>query len=124
MMRRATRRRLAFLLSLSLLAARSLAADKIDLERRAPGAAVFSKYCVLCHGVRAEGDGVAAQNLNPRPANLRVSTLSDAQKEAIIRNGGSGVGRSPAMPPWREELNQRQIEDLIAYLASLTPARQ
>ena len=88
----------------------------------ARGAAIFSKYCVLCHGADARGDGVAARSLDPRPANLRRSALSSAQKETIIRNGGGGVGRSPSMPPWREELDERQIADLLTYLSTLKSA--
>lgn len=104
----------------------SVHADEAPKKKRdgpvARGAAVFGKYCVLCHGANAEGDGIAARNLDPRPANLRRSTLSVAQKEAIIRDGGNGVGRSSSMPPWRQELNDRQIADLLAYLASLKRA--
>lgn len=106
--------------------AASVHADQAPKKKRdgpvARGAAVFDRYCMLCHGARAEGDGVAARNLDPRPANLRRSTLSGAQKEAIIRNGGGAVGRSASMPPWRDELNERQIADLLSYLAALKPA--
>jgi mono/diheme cytochrome c family protein len=88
------------------------------------GAAIFKKYCVLCHGDKGEGDGIAAKNHNPRPANLTRSELSDAQKEAIIRNGGGSVGRSEAMPPWRQELSDRQIKDLIGFLRTIKTAKQ
>jgi len=123
-------RRLAPLLG-ALLAATAPAtasADGTAIEALdaagARGAKVFRRYCVLCHGARAQGDGVAAKNLNPRPANLTVSVLSDANKEAIIRNGGASVGRSASMPPWRHELSDRQIHDLIDFLGQINVAKR
>lgn len=117
----------ALVLSLGSIPLAADAADPAAKGRRSPsarGSAVFEKYCVLCHGANAEGDGVAAKYHNPRPANLTMSALSDAQKEAIIREGGAGVGRSRAMPPWRQELDDRQIADLIAYLGTLRKAKR
>lgn len=120
-------RRLGLFLSLWSLLAPAAAGDPIRKTRDgtgARGAAIFKKYCVLCHGDKAEGDGVAAKYYNPRPANLTLSPLSNAQKEAIIRNGGRGVGRSEAMPPWRQELSDRQIKDVIAFLGTVKAAKQ
>ncbi|MBI3898430.1 MAG: cytochrome c [Gammaproteobacteria bacterium] len=80
------------------------------------GSIVFRTYCVLCHGPHADGEGRAAKNLMPPPANLTVSAASDEYKERIIRNGGAAVERSPFMPPWGQELTDEQIHDVIAYL--------
>ncbi len=117
-------RRLRGLLSLGLLAAACHAADAADGTDLSPGAAVYIKYCVLCHGVGAEGNGPAAKNLNPRPANLTRSALTNTQKEEIIRNGGASLGRSASMPPWRDELNDREIRDLINFLATVKTRKQ
>lgn len=83
------------------------------------GSIVFRTYCVLCHGANGEGDGRAARQYAPRPANLTASALSDMAKERIIRGGGASVGRSPFMPPWGQELTDEQISDLIAYLRAV-----
>lgn len=83
------------------------------------GSIVFRTYCVLCHGASGEGNGRAAAQYVPRPANLTVSVLADQDKERIIRGGGASVGRSPFMPPWGHELTDEQIEDLIAYLRAI-----
>ncbi|MBL8510075.1 MAG: cytochrome c [Betaproteobacteria bacterium] len=80
------------------------------------GSIVYRTYCVLCHGSSGQGDGRAAKRYMPPPANLVMSRVNDAYKEAIIRGGGQVVGRSPFMPPWGEELSNEQIRDLIAYL--------
>lgn len=34
------------------------------------GAELFAQNCVSCHGPKGEGDGVAGENLSPRPRNL------------------------------------------------------
>ena len=80
---------------------------------------MFQKYCVLCHGDKADGNGAAASLHNPRPANLTISPYSDAYKENIIRNGGKALGRSAGMPPWGKELSDLEIESVIAYLQTL-----
>ena len=80
------------------------------------GSIVFKTYCILCHGADGEGDGRASKIHNPKPANLTLSFLTDAQKEIIIRTGGAAVGRSPIMPAWGEHLTDEQIKDVVAYL--------
>jgi len=83
------------------------------------GYIVFKTNCVLCHGIHADGNGRAARNYNPRPANLRLSDKSDQYKEMIIRNGGGAMGRSAFMPPWGQELTDEQIRDVVYYLSVL-----
>ena len=83
------------------------------------GYIVFKTNCVLCHGIHADGNGRAARNYNPRPANLRLSTKNDQYKEMIIRNGGGAMGRSAFMPPWGQELTDEQIRDVVYYLSVL-----
>jgi mono/diheme cytochrome c family protein len=83
------------------------------------GSIVFKTYCILCHGTDGEGDGRASKIHNPKPANLTLSFLTDAQKEIIIRTGGGAVGRSPIMPAWGEHLTDEQIKDVVAYLKKI-----
>lgn len=83
------------------------------------GSIVFNNYCILCHGVKADGNGRAARLYNPRPANLVLSDKNDDYKELIIRRGGTALGRSEFMPPWGEELTDEQIRDVITYLRSI-----
>jgi mono/diheme cytochrome c family protein len=83
------------------------------------GGLVYANYCVTCHGFNADGNGRAARLYNPRPANLRMSDKNDPYFRLIIRMGGEGMGRSQFMPPWREELTEEQIDDLVAYLRSI-----
>lgn len=83
------------------------------------GRVVFEARCVLCHGVEADGNGQMARLLDPHPANLQRSVLDDAARNAIVRHGGASVGRSAAMPRWEAELEEQQLRDVIAYVASV-----
>lgn len=88
----------------------------VDFYQDVRGSIVFKTYCILCHGIKADGTGRAAGNYNPRPANLTISIATDAYKEAIIRKGGAAMGRSQFMPPWGLELSDEQIKDVVFYL--------
>jgi mono/diheme cytochrome c family protein len=81
------------------------------------GYIVFKTHCVMCHGIHADGNGRAAKNYNPRPANLRLSDKSEKYKEMIISKGGAAMGRSAFMPPWGQELTDEQIHDVVYYLS-------
>lgn len=87
------------------------------------GSIVFRTYCALCHGENADGKGRLAEGKIPPPANLTKTFLSDAQKEEIIRKGGMGVNRSPFMPPWKDELSNEQIKDVISYINFISKSK-
>jgi len=94
----------------------------------APGDAVsgqklFQTYCYVCHGLKGQGDGVAAQNLKTKPRDLTddhvMSTRTDRQLFDAIRQRGSGAHSSLAMPDWGEHLQEQAIWDLVAYVRLL-----
>ena len=86
------------------------------------GNIVFENYCILCHGIKADGTGRAAKLYNPKPANLVLSDKNDEYKELLIRQGGAALGRSEFMPPWGNELTTEQITDVVGYLRSINQA--
>ena len=88
----------------------------VEYYRDVRGAIVFKTYCVLCHGPRGDGQGRAAMNYSPPPADLTRSESTDEYKERIIRKGGPALGRSQFMPPWEQELTPEQIQDVVFYL--------
>ena len=90
----------------------------------ARGAAVFSKYCALCHGSGGAGDGRAASMQKVPPADLTASTRSPSYKLQIVREGGAGLGRSSSMPAWREVLSDTEIADVVEYLETLSSTRR
>ncbi|MES2208226.1 MAG: c-type cytochrome [Pseudomonadota bacterium] len=83
------------------------------------GETAFKRYCILCHGVNADGKGRAAKNYDPKPANLRASDKNTIYKTMIVTKGGAAMGRSAFMPQWSEELTKEQITDVVTYLNSI-----
>ena len=83
------------------------------------GRAVFKQRCMVCHGEQADGNSNLGQLMQPHPANLLRSTLSDQERERIVRQGGAAVGRSSSMPSWQTELSDVEIAAVVAYVGSL-----
>ncbi len=88
-----------------------------DDERR--GEVVFKTNCILCHGIKANGNGRAARLYNPPPANLTRSDKNDDYKRMIITLGGAAMGRSEFMPVWGQQLSKQEINDVVAYLRTV-----
>ena len=98
-------------------------AAKAKYKQAARGAVVYKAYCVLCHG--AEGMGGSRMNKLHSDVSLKISNLSSAEYDEIIRKGGAALGRSEYMPGWESELTQEQIDDVVVYLALLNdPVRR
>lgn len=87
------------------------------------GKAKYDTLCVTCHGASGAGDGVAAASLNPKPRNFSdkaaMSTRTDDQLSAVIKNGGASAGLSASMPPWGAMLNDADIANVVAYIRTL-----
>lgn len=84
---------------------------------------IYLQRCVLCHGPKGQGNGVAAVNLKPKPRDLHDkawhSATSDQAIAAIIVQGGAGVGRSMMMPPNPDLAHQPGVVDgLVAIVRS------
>lgn len=61
------------------------------------GPALFAQNCVLCHGPKGLGDGVAASSLNPRPRNLMSDPFKNGDTvEQIEKTLKSGLNQMPA----------------------------
>ena len=90
------------------------------------GRALYRHYCLNCHGEEGMGDGFNAFNLDPRPRSLADSAFqaghSDADLLAAIRSGGGAVGLSTGMPPWGRTLNERQMQNVVEYVRTLSGA--
>ena len=109
-------------ITLALASASALASSYETLPGKTPvarGAALFSKYCSLCHGAGGAGDGRAASVQNVPPANLTVSWRTRDYKMQIVRDGGAAVGRSSSMPAWRDVLTDADIANVVDYVQTL-----
>jgi cbb3-type cytochrome c oxidase subunit III len=78
------------------------------------GKKIYEQNCATCHGVKGKGDGVIGMSLNPKPRNFVEAKFkygsTDKDLYKVISNG-KGV-----MPPWKGTLNDKQINDVIAYV--------
>jgi mono/diheme cytochrome c family protein len=84
----------------------------------AKGKAQYEKYCVACHGPQGKGDGPAGRMLKPPAADFTSAgskKKSEAELAQVVENGKPGT----AMGPWKGQLSQAELMDLIGYLMTL-----
>lgn len=84
---------------------------------------LYKCYCTPCHGLKGNGDGFNAKNLDPRPAKHAdpnfMTRRTDQELFDAISVGGKGIGKSTLMPPWGNTFDKGQIESLVQYLRKL-----
>jgi mono/diheme cytochrome c family protein len=88
----------------------------------AAGEKLYQTRCSPCHGSDGKAATPTAQALNPKPRDhtdgAYMNQLSDEHLAKIIKNGGPAVGKSSIMPA-HTDLNDQQIEDVIAFVRTL-----
>ncbi|MEZ6100178.1 MAG: c-type cytochrome [Pirellulaceae bacterium] len=100
--------------------------DTVDRSRLAHGQDVYQQRCAACHGVTGDGNGVAAEYLDPKPRDYRrgifkFSSTGRAGKplrsdlKRIIMRGAKGT----SMPNFRW-LPDEDMEPLIDYVTLLS----
>jgi mono/diheme cytochrome c family protein len=107
----------------ALLGLRGLAATPAPATAPGPGQALYTMYCAVCHGESGRGDGPSAASFASKPSNLtdgrRFNQLPEEFFVNVVLNGGPAEGLSPGMPPFRGNLNEEQIRQIVAYLRSM-----
>lgn len=84
------------------------------------GSDVYQTYCIGCHGPNQDGNGPNSVSLDPKPRNLRdVPFMQAMSYQRIWTSVHLGVPGT-AMPRWANTLSDTQIQDVIAYVFSLT----
>ena len=91
-------------------------AESADL---ALGQSLWLNNCAGCHGEQAQGDGVAAQWLEPQPKNLAVREYTRSMLADVLWNGVHGS----AMPAWRD-LNTAERSALASVVQSFSALEQ
>ncbi len=82
------------------------------------GEVIFKAQCIICHGEKGRGDGLAAAALNPKPRDFTSDPFCKADLVTLktsIKNGKN------AMPPFGGILSQEQIEDVLAHERGFCP---
>jgi mono/diheme cytochrome c family protein len=75
------------------------------------GAAVYAEFCQACHGARGEAIGTG-------PAFAAIQYHAGTARDVIVGGKASDTASSPAMPPYGKLLDQAQIDDVLAYMAT------
>jgi len=92
------------------------------------GEKLYQQYCTPCHGVKGDGNGFNAVNLDPRPTNhadaVLMSKKSDGELNDAISGGGRAVGKATLMPPWGNTFSKDQIGSIVLYLRKLCGCRE
>ena len=89
---------------------------------------MYDKHCTECHGVDGKGDGPGASYVAPRPRDFSSgrykirstetgSVPTDEDLVTSVRHGLYGT----AMPGWDRILSDADIQDVVAYIKSLSP---
>ncbi len=93
-------------------------ADAVSLQR---GELLFSFHCVVCHGPAGQGNGPVVKFWREdarRPANLTEARFREYPDGILYTVVTQGLG---AMPPLRENMNERQYWDVINFVHTLQP---
>lgn len=94
------------------------------------GTQVYDAHCAECHGAHGRGDGPSAAFLKPRPRDFTSGTFklrttetgSGPTRDDLIQTVRRGMYGS-AMPGWDRILPDEDINDVVAYVESLSPRR-
>ncbi len=82
----------------------------------------FAQNCSVCHGVTGEGNGPAAINLVPRPANLHEHAIYGVHTDGTLYDWiTNGYPENPAMPAWGDTLTDEERWAVVSYLRTLPP---
>ena len=81
------------------------------------GADVFKTNCVTCHGDNGEGDGIASQSLDPKPANLIDLSKQVGDDYLFWRVSEGKPGTS--MVAWKGILTEEQVWQVVTFIRTL-----
>lgn len=80
----------------------------------------YDLYCVQCHGVNRDGNGVNSTAMSVKPRDHTDSkAMGDTPDDVLykaIKGGGLAVGKSVLMPRWEGVLTDAEIKDMVGYL--------
>ena len=84
------------------------------------GRAMYEGHCASCHGMNGDGNGPEAVALNPSPTNFQsaavMGNLTDSDLQREILQGKPNT----AMKGYGTILSPEDLEDVIAYIRSLS----
>lgn len=104
-----------------LLLAVALGHGLVQAEEPLPRAVkLYNLYCVQCHGVNRDGNGINSRDMAVKPRDHTDSkAMGDTPDDVLfkaIKGGGLAVGKSVLMPKWEGVINDDEIKEMVAYL--------
>ena len=106
----------------AVLAALGAAAHAVDDAPPALAHAqkLYNVYCVQCHGVNRDGNGVNSRDMAVKPRDHTDSkAMGDTPDDLLfkaIKGGGLAVGKSVLMPRWEGVMTDDEIRQMVGYL--------
>jgi cytochrome c oxidase cbb3-type subunit III len=83
----------------------------------------YKTYCVQCHGMDGNGNGVNVRDMSVQPRDhtdaKSMSGRSDDTIFKVIKEGGPSIEKSILMPPWGDTLSDEEIHDMVQHLRTL-----
>jgi copper resistance protein D len=89
----------------------------------ANGLSLYQDACAVCHGVGGYGDGPAAKELKPRPADLTAKHSADHTAGDLFWWLTYGM-KGGAMPGFAASLDEEERWDMINFLRALSAAER
>ena len=87
-------------------------------ESEAAGDQLYRKNCASCHGIKAEGG--SGNDLIPASPDLTDDTWDHGSSDgAIFNNIRNGVAPDFNMTPWKDQLKDDEIWNVVNYLRSI-----
>ncbi len=102
------------------------ASSQANFAQVARGGKMFQTNCASCHGAQAQGEPnwrqPRADGLNPAPPLNGTGHAWHHPKKMLMRTIKYGTpGGKGRMQPWKEKLNDQEIEEITAWLISKWP---
>jgi mono/diheme cytochrome c family protein len=78
------------------------------------GKASYEDNCLMCHGEKGAGDGIAGKSLPIKPADFTDTKLMKSETDgSLFWKMTTGRG---AMPAWKDTLSDTQRWQLVNYI--------
>lgn len=120
-MKREMEIRMKYFIAATLLTLTSLcyasSSNSDDRGNSHSGEALYSTYCVSCHGVKGHGDGIAGQTLTEAPSNIYQGLNSFFESEAELID--TVLYGNEEMPAWKGVLSKQQVIEIFDYIQNI-----
>lgn len=86
---------------------------KSDINATKAGKNIYKTYCVVCHGDKGKGDGIAGAALDPKPGNFTSAKMQSQTDGAIFWKLTNG---RPPMAAYEDVLSEKERWQLVNYI--------